>query len=448
MKFTDIGTGDGIGASCHCIDIGPFRVVVDAGMNPREVGTPSLPRFDLIDTPPDAIILTHCHLDHLGALPVIARRFPDAPILMSLPSAMLAGRMLHNSVNVMFRQREGGSQADLPLYTHGEVDRMEHRVLPMAFKRPRELDKNGETLKITLHPAGHVAGAASVELQWRGERLLHTGDVLFDSLAHLAGARLPEGPFDVLVTETTRGRSSRVEGTGRDAETMRLLETIEKTILGGGSVLMPVFALGRAQEMLCVLHQARKLLPRCAIFSAGLGMDLAARFDEITRKTGLVRFRANIVSDLKVRTLEADLRPGRTPEKGIYLLGSGMMTEGTPSYAAAATLLHDPASTICMVGYCDPDTPGGALIGAEQGDDYLFAKLDYKTQIKAKVEKFDLSGHADREQLLDYAIMSQARTILLVHGDALAREWFQASLGEALPQARVLIPEPALAYQL
>ncbi|HNX05771.1 MAG TPA: MBL fold metallo-hydrolase [Opitutales bacterium] len=273
-------------------------------------------------------------------------------------------------------------------------------------------------------------------------------DVAVDAQRHLGGAKPPKGPFSVLITETTRGRSSRAEGTGRDAETMRFLETVEKTIGKGGSVLIPVFALGRAQEMFCILHESRSLLPRVPIFSAGLGLDLAEKYDEITRKTGLIRFRTTVLKDLRVQVLERDLRPGRTPKQGIYLLSSGMMTESTPSYIAAATLLHDPRCTVCLVGYCDPDTPGGVLMKTGKGENFLFDKLDYQTPLEASVEKFDLSGHADREELLDYAIKAEPGKILLVHGEPEARQWFHESLSAGLPGTEIVIPEPLRRYEM
>jgi Cft2 family RNA processing exonuclease len=448
VKFVDLGTGDGIGANCHHLTIGPFNVVIDAGLNPREVGAPSLPRLELIERSPDVVVLTHCHLDHLGSLPALGRRFPDAPFVMSQPSAMLAPRMLHNSVSVMMRQRGETGATDLPLYTHGEVDKLFSRVLPMKYAMPRYLDKDGEELQITLHQAGHVAGAAAVELRWRNERILHTGDVLFDAQHHLGGAKLPEGPFSALITETTRGTKSRAKTAGRDAETMRFLETIDRTIRRGGAVLVPVFALGRTQEILCILHEARRLLPKCPIYSAGLGLDLAERFDEITRKTGLLHFRLAILKELGVHVLETDLRPGRSPKSGIYVLSSGMMTEATPSYAAAASILHDSINTLCIVGYCDPDTPGGHLLATKHGNNFVFDHLDYQTHINADIERFDFSGHADREHLLNYALKSRANNIILVHGEKDAREWFLGNLTGAMPRSRVFIPEKAVEYEV
>jgi Cft2 family RNA processing exonuclease len=446
VKFVDLGTGEGIGANCHRIEIGPFRILIDAGLNPRETGLKSLPRLDIVGESLDAVILTHCHLDHLGALPLVMRQFPDAPLLMSQPSAMLAPRMLHNSVSVMMRQRDETGLAELPLYTHGEIERTFERVAPLKYALPRYLDKDGEELEITLHQAGHVAGAASVELKWRGERIMHTGDILFDAQRHVGGAKPPHGPFSVLITETTRGKASRRPNGDRDSETVRLLEAIDRTIRAGGSVLIPVFALGRAQEIFCILHESRRLLPACPIFGAGLGLDLAERFDEITRKTGLLHFRTSVLRDLKLKTLETTMKPGRPPRSGIYVLSSGMMTQSTPSYMAAAAILHDPSSTVCLVGYCDPDTPGGQLMETVHGGNFIFKSLDYETELEASVERFDLSGHADREALLDYALRSDPASVFLVHGEPAARAWFRECLSAGLPEASVTIPEPAREY--
>ncbi len=442
MKFVDLSTGEGIGANCHYLEIGPFKVVIDAGMNPREVGPESLPRLDRLPEHLDAVILTHCHLDHLGGLPVLMRRYPRTPVIMSLPSMMLARRMLHNSVNVMLRQREEKARPDLPVFTHGEVDRIGKQIVPMTYGLPRPIERVGEELEITLHPSGHVAGAVAVALRYKDLRVFHTGDVLFDKQRHLPGAQFPDRQADVLITETTRGRASRSLDRPREEEQRRLFARIEATIRGGGSVLVPVFALGRTQEMLCLLHAARlgRDLPKCPIFAVGLGMDLASVFDDITRKTGLLKFRNNVVKDLKLRTLASDLRPGRTPERGIYVLSSGMMVENTPSYALASTIVHDEASAVCFVGYCDPDTPGGKLQATPAGEPFLFDALDYLAPVRAHIERFDLSGHADREELVDYARTVKPSTVYLAHGDADAREWFNTTLKSELPDARIVNP--------
>ena len=107
MKYIDLNRHGQIGASCHYLELGPFKLLVDAGLHPKKVGALAMPDFRPLDVHNlDLIVLTHCHLDHLGALPVIAELNPQAPVITSIPNTVLAPRMLRNSINVMRRQRE------------------------------------------------------------------------------------------------------------------------------------------------------------------------------------------------------------------------------------------------------------------------------------------------------------------------------------------------------
>ena len=126
------------------------------------------------------------------------------------------------------------------------------------------------------------------------------------------------------------------------------------------------------------------------------------------------------------------------------------MVEHTPSYKVAASVLPHGDNGLCFVGYCDPSTPGGLLLEAKQQDEknFYFEAYDYLSPIRASVERFDLSGHADREALLEYAIGSKAKTIILNHGDQHARKWFLESLNKAMPKAKVLDPVPSKEYSV
>src|SRR5262249_11856973 len=98
--------------------------------------------------------------------------------------------------------------------------------------------------------------------------------------------------------------------------------------------------------------------------------------------------------------------------------------------------------SICFVGYCDPDTPGGALLKTNQGEDFVFKTLDYIAKVRATVEKFDLTGHAEREELFDFAIKANPRAIILTHGDPSARDWFIKTFANTSPQIKVVNPIP------
>lgn len=434
------------------VQIGPFNVLVDSGLNPKSLGYDALPDFELIeDLELDLIILTHCHLDHLGSMPIVTAHNPATPVITSAPNEQLAPRMLRNSINVMKRQREEHGIAEYPLFLHRDIAQFSKQIVVQRFGRGEIHHKGNEQIEVILHPAGHVAGAAAVELIYKHRRILFSGDVLFDAQRTLPGAHLPKGPIDTLILETTRGAKGRQSGRTRASEVDRLINTISGILDRGGSCLIPVFALGRMQELFKIIYEARNLgsLPDAPIFAAGLGMAVCDHFDKIRRQTQLIDFNISMLEKMKVKSPEPKMRPGRDlAKKGIYLVSSGMMVEHTPSYKIAASLLPHPANGICFVGYCDPDTPGGDLIANKDDESYFFDALDYNAPIRASIDQFDLSGHADREELIEYAETTEARAIVLTHGEHEARDWFNQELTKRMDRCRVIDPDPGKAYDI
>jgi Cft2 family RNA processing exonuclease len=450
MKLIDLNRDGGIGANSLFVQLGDLNILVDSGLHPKKVGRRAAPdHAPLRGKNLDLIIITHCHLDHIGSLPLTMREHPDATVIMSTSSRMLIERMLHNSASVMLRQREDQNIPDYPLFTHEEIDRISRRLTGVAFGHVKKFKGGRDEIEVILHHAGHVAGAAAVEIRHKHRAIFFTGDVLFENQRTLAGAKFPSGHFDTLVTETTRGTTRRQAEKTRGAEMARLVASINDTIQRGGSFLIPVFALGRMQEILSIVHDARKFrrLVDCPIYGSGLGMDLVDYFDEISRKTHHIQFSRGIVKELKMRPLPRVLKPGEDPKQNaLYIISSGMLVERTPSYTLASGLLGHAGNTIGFVGYCDPETPGGRLLASKPGDTFLFETAHVKTKIKARVERFELSGHADRDELLQFAVQTKARSIVLTHGDPPARAWFAQQLSSLLPSAKVLDPVPLQQY--
>jgi Cft2 family RNA processing exonuclease len=450
MKLTDLNRDGGIGANSLFIQLGDLNILVDSGLHPKKAGRRAAPdHAPLRGKTLDLIIITHCHLDHIGSLPVAMREHPNAPVIMTSSSRMLIERMLHNSASVMLRQKEDQDIPDYPLFTHEEIDRLSKRMTGIPFGQTKKFKSGKDEVEIILHPAGHVAGAAAVEMRHKHRAIFFTGDVLFENQRTLPGARFPAGHFDTLVTETTRGTTERTPDRTRGTEMARLVESINDTIQKGGSFLIPVFALGRMQEILSILHDARKFrrLVDCPIYGSGLGMDLVDYFDEISRKTKHIQFNRGIVKELKIRPLPRNLKPGEDPKQNaLYVISSGMLVERTPSYTLASGLLGHAVNTIGFVGYCDPDTPGGQLLASKPGETFLFETAHVKTKIKARVERYELSGHADREELLQFAVQTGARSIVLTHGDPPARAWFAEQLAAKAPGSKVLDPVPLQQY--
>ena len=450
MKLTDLNRDGGIGANSLFIQLGDFNILIDCGLHPKQIGRKAAPDLAKIRNETiDLIIITHCHLDHIGSLPLAMRDHPNTQVIMAQSSRMLIERMLHNSASVMMRQREDENIPDYPLFTHEEIDRCASRLHGVAFNAPKKYRSAKDEIQVTLHAAGHVAGAAGVEIKHKNRSVFFTGDVLFEDQRILKGARFPAGEFDTLVMETTRGATERPIGKSRGEEMNRLIDSINHTIQQGGSFLIPVFALGRMQEVLTILHDARrfKRLVECPIFASGLGMDLSDYFDEISRKTKHIQFSKSIIKELQIKPLPRQIEAGKDYQtNGLYIISSGMLVERTPSYVLASGLLGGPKNAIGFVGYCDPETPGGELLAAKNGDTFLFKTSNVKTKVRAKVERFELSGHADRDELLQFAQQTHARSIVLTHGDPAARAWMAARIAESMPKTTVLDPVPLKQY--
>lgn len=452
MKLTDLNRDGGIGANSLFVQLGDLNILIDCGLHPKKIGRAASPDLAALrGRTLDLIIITHCHLDHIGSLPVVMREHPNTPVIMSISSRMLIERMLHNSANVMLRQKEEENIPDYPLFTHDDIDRCAKRLTGLPFGHTRHFRGAKDEIEIIFHPAGHVAGAAGVEMRHKHRQIFFTGDVLFESQRTLQGARFPAGHFDTIVMETTRGNTERPAGKERVNEIARLITSINDTIQRGGSFLIPVFALGRMQEILSVIHDARKFgrIVDCPIYASGLGMDLADYFDEISRKTKHVNFSRSIIKELKLKPTPRKLVAGEDPQQNaLYIISSGMLVERTPSYTLASGLVGHARNTIGFVGYCDPATPGGQLLAAKPGDNFLFEAAHVKAKIKARVERFELSGHADREELLEFALQTEARSIVLTHGEPEARAWFAQQFAQLAPRSKVLDPVPLQTYQV
>lgn len=452
MRLTDLNFHGEIGANSLFVEIGNFKILVDSGLHPKKSGNDSLPNFDPIRAVDlDLIILTHCHLDHLGSMPIVTTHNPKTPVLTSMPNRTLAPRMLRNSINVMKHQRWEHGLPELPLFQHRDVAQFVKQLTGRAFGQRSIYTKRKDRIDVILHPAGHVAGATAIELIHTDRRIVFSGDVLFDPQRTIPGAQLPDRPIHTLILETTRGAKGRESGKCREDEIKQLIQKIRAILERDGSCLIPVFALGRMQELFKILYEGLKTqqLPPTPIFAAGLGMDVCRYFDKIRRQTKLIDFDLRILDQLNVQRVDRNTVPGRDlPKKGIYLLSSGMMVKHTPSYKIAASLLPHPSNGIIFVGYCDPDTPGGQLLAQKNASTFFFDALNYTAPLRASIDQFDLSGHADRDELVQYAVDSSAESIILTHGDNEARTWFEKTLRKKLKLTSVLNPEPLVPYTI
>jgi Cft2 family RNA processing exonuclease len=458
LKFINLTRHTEIGANSYYLEIGRHRLMLDCGMHPKNTGEDALP--DLKAIPGlgiEAILISHAHQDHIGTLPVAMRRFPGARVFMTEATAEIGSVLLHNSVNVMTRQREEIGERSYPLFTHRETDRASERWrwcpvrqrISIAGERAPQRERNALTFE--FFDAGHVLGSTGILVRAENQTVFYTGDVNFDDQTIMEAAIFPEEKIDVLIMECTRGDHAKPAGWARAGEERRLAETLGDAFERGACVLMPVFALGKTQEVLAMLYKFRRerLLAEFPIYIGGLSSKMTDIYDRRARMTRRQLPRLQLMRDVAPFILndetvrDAPLRGGR-----VYVLSSGMMIPKTLSNVFARRLIENRQHSIFFVGYANPESPAGLLRDAGAGGEVALDPDKPPQRIRCNIQQFQFSAHATRETLIEYAKKLSPRKIILVHGDPPAVEWMRATLSAELPDSEVIMPEPGVELDL
>ena len=458
MKILNLNPATDIGASAWFVDLEGHRLLMDAGTHPKREGKSAMPLFDLIKHEEvDAVALSHCHHDHVGSLPVALRHFPKAHVMMSELSYFLIERVLHNSVNVMTKQRDEVGIKEYPLYTHDEVDEIAPRFQGFKYNRQIEWAAYHKTRAGFVSPtieffdAGHALGSAGMMVRGSKQTLFYTGDVCFTDQTILKAARFEDVKADVLIMETTRGNRAVPPGFSRADELERLTQSIERVLKRKGCVLIPTFALGRTQEILALLALLTRSgrLKHQPIYIGGLGRVFTEIYDLESHRTHRqhsnlqLREALNLIVLEKGQAEKMKLTGGR-----IFVITAGMMSENTAAHDLATRMIGDEKQAIFFVGYADQDTPGGRLKKAKMGETFMFSPSAGELTRRCEMEDFDLTAHANRDDLLSFVGQVAPKTVLLGHGDDDARAWFEDQLRTRYPKIRVIQPEVGKAVEV
>jgi Cft2 family RNA processing exonuclease len=444
MRFRNLTRQREIGANSYLLEAGDHRVVLDAGMHPKRVGFDALPDFGpLPHKSANAVIITHAHHDHIGSMPVLQRKQPNTPVLMTEITGELSSAMLHNSVNVMTKQREENSITEYPLFTHRELDDIRAQWIYRDIDRSFEIPDTN--LEATLFDAGHILGSTGVLVREGSNTLFYTGDVNFEAQTICRAADFPTSGIDVMIAETTRGDYARPEGFSRKAEKERLAGVIRDTHAAGGAVMIPVFALGKTQEVMLMLHELHQegLIPEMPLYIGGLSTKITVLYDHYASRSRRSYPGFRLLEDMKMLVpRKSKKRQEMTSSpRTLYALSSGMMTEHTVSNIFAQKFLDNPRNALCFVGYTDPESPGYKIRNAAPGTMIKLSKDLPAVALNARVESFDLSAHASREQIAEYIEKVKPKKLLLVHGEEPAQMWFTRRFNETIPGTEIIRPE-------
>lgn len=450
IRFTSLARRTEIGANSYLLEFDESRILLDSGMHPKSAGDEALPDFSLLPEfgTLDAAVLSHAHLDHAGSMPLVQRQHPDMPVYMTTATQAVAEALLHNSVNVMTSQREELGIDHFPLFTHREVGLVAKNWMGRKPGRPFEMSDHGP--KCTFYESGHVLGAIGAEMEFNGRTVFYTGDIHFEDQTIVRGADFPEEGIDVLILECTRGAAARDPEYTRWREGERLAAAIEACIERRGSVLIPVFALGKTQETVTLLYELQRArqLRRQPIHIGGLGVKMTTIYDRFTNR---VRRNHRGMHLLRTDGLTRTPPRGELPkvEQGqIYAISSGMLTQHTMSNRLASRFLGSERNLIAAVGYADPDSPLGHLMNTEPGAEVELDSRHDPVRRECEVLGFDFSGHSPRDQLVDYAAKLKPEMTILVHGDQDAIDWMEKEITQRVPETKVVVPTPGQALEI
>ncbi|MHB8596716.1 MAG: MBL fold metallo-hydrolase [Ktedonobacteraceae bacterium] len=452
MKWTFLGGASEVGASCTLVEIADHRLLIDGGIRPAaRAGQPRLPDLaPLEQSPPEAILLTHAHIDHTGGLPLIASLYPRIPIYATESTRVLTEILLRDSVRLM-EQEALRPDGEIPLYSAEQVDGFLTRITPVSMSQALVPLPDAPDLTVRFLPAGHILGAAMLLFETVEGRVLHTGDISVTDQRTIKGLdvlALPQA--DLMICEGTYGNRAH---TSRREEERRLAETVQTVLARGGRIVLPAFAVGRAQEVVLILkaYRASGQISPVPVYLDGMvrtvctAYQLQAHDLHPSLQRQLTNSRRPLFADpdlhiYAVRSQDREALVARATPM-IVIASSGMLTGGTSPLYAAETARRE-QDCLVFSGYQDEESPGAALLRARRGDRLQLG--EQHVTLACQVERYNLSGHADAEQIVHVVSRVNPTRLVLVHGVPEALE----ALAKRFPKIPVDIPAAGSTIEL
>ncbi|WP_374673351.1 MBL fold metallo-hydrolase RNA specificity domain-containing protein [Ideonella sp.] len=445
MQIDFFGAADTVTGSRHLVTWGGQRVLLDAGLFQgfkvlRERNWSPAP-FEPRSL--DAVVLSHAHLDHSGYLPVLAKRGFKGPVWCSHATRDLAEVLLLDAAHLQEEDarranRYGYSRHDkaLPLFTKADAKKALSLFKPIREGQAARIGG----LSVTLTPIGHLLGASAVTLAHGQEKLVYSGDVGRQHDLLMPAPQHP-GEADVLIVESTYGNRLHPP---EDVQA-ELAAIVRETIHRGGSVLLPAFAVGRAQALLVVLQRLKAAGEIPAHLPIYLDSPMAIEATELYRRHRRLlrvpqREMANLCDGVRLVTTGVQsqrLANARMP--GVIISASGMATGGRVLHHLKA-LAPDPRHHIVFAGFQVGGSRGALLVGGARE-----VKIHGEwVPVNASVTHLEgFSGHADQRELIDW--MSRfhrpPRQTFIVHGEPEASDALRQLVGRELGWAARVPPQ-------
>lgn len=447
IKFLPLGGADEIGASCFYLNIDNTGFLLDCGIHPRNTGLDALPKFDLLENLPlDFVFISHAHQDHIGSLPFLIQRFPHTIIFSTIQTKEISEVTLHNAANILAAKQMEGT--DFKIYTHEVIDLLVRSIRSAGYEETIELTglrhSSSLPIRFIFKDAGHILGSAGILIEYGEEKIFYTGDINLCDQSIMTGADLKGiRNINTLILESTYGATDSEKLGTWNSEELRFAKAANRILQNDGSILIPVFALGKTQELLVSIYSMMKSgkLMETNIYTGGIARDISKAYDS---NRYLVR-RSNPNLELREipqkNLLEIEDLNSFKKNPGIVLASSGMMLPGTTSYKLLDYWLRQDSFAIFSVGYMDPETPGYRVVNAKRGEKIQLNEYSEHYEVKCMIQKFYFSSHSKREDLLRVVDKTKPEKVVLVHGEHPAKDWIGFKILASHPQTRLYSAE-------
>jgi len=436
LTLTSLGGAGTVTGSKHLLESGDTRILVDCGLfqGLKDLRQKNWRPLPVKASSIDAVVLTHAHLDHSGYLPRLVKEGFRGPIYMSAATADVAELILLDSAHIQVRDAEAANRHGyskhkpaLPLYTVRDAEHAVERFSTVDFHHSIPLPGGAQLL---LRRAGHILGAATAEISWHGKKIVFSGDLgRYDDAVMRDPEPVPAA--DHVVVESTYGDRTH---NGESAEEA-LGEIIDRTVARGGTVIIPTFAVGRAQSILYHLwrlKQSGRLGLTPVYLDSPMAIDATGLMQTHHADHRLTREQCDGACHIAtyVRDVEDSKALTANPLPKVILAGSGMATSGR--------VLHhlekygpDRRNTIVLSGFQAAGTRGRSLAeGAKE------LKMHGRwIPIGAEVRNLGmLSAHADSGEILRWlgGFKRPPRKVFIVHGEPHAADALRVKISDKL----------------
>ncbi len=431
-----LGATGTVTGSRYLVHVAGKRLLVDCGLfqGYKQLRLRNWAPFPADPKSIDAVILTHAHLDHSGYLPLLARNGYGGPVYCSGATAALCGLLLPDSGHLQeedarYANRKGFSKhrPALPLYTQQDARRCLTQLRPLEFDTDTEIMPG---IRVRLRPSGHILGAAMVQIHCQGRTLLFSGDLgrpndlVMRPPAHISST-------DFLVVESTYGNRAHEADDPLD----RFADVVSRTAARGGVVVIPAFAVGRAQSLLYAVHlmKSASRIPDIPVYlNSPMAVDATALYHRHRTEHRLTEAecKAMCTAARFVNSVEESKSLNARRGPMVLISASGMVTGGRVLHHLKA-FAPDPRNSILLSGFQAGGTRGAAIAAGAESVKIHGEHIPIRAEVAMLT---NLSAHADRREILDWLghFASPPRATFITHGEPVAADGLRQSIEETM----------------